>query len=39
MFFTGISIAFVIMVIIAIFIYRDFYLKKNKKKNENSGNE
>ena len=39
MFFTGISIAFIIMVIIAIFIYRDFYLKKKRKKNGNPENE
>jgi len=34
MFFTGISIAFVIMVIIIIFIYRHFYLKKKARKKQ-----
>jgi len=34
MFFTGISIAFVIMVIAIIFIYRHFYLKKKARQKQ-----
>jgi hypothetical protein len=35
MFFTAISIAFVVMVLVAIFIYRHYYIK-NKSSKENN---